>query len=166
MHFDALLGFVVSGFMLKMCQIEIGAKHAIDTRKKVQIECGGKPQRVIVGWKHSVQRLHEIRAQKEHIGGLKIFSDTAQKSLCDFGFEVADGTAEKQYKHRRPGLAQLGGRRKAADIGILNGNDFDISNIVEVAQAPAQRGGRQIDWTIRNSAFDGEIRKYFARFVS
>src|SRR5262245_54601350 len=166
MHFNALRGFAVSGFMLKICQIEIGAKHAIDTRKKVQIECGGKPQRVIVGCKHSIQRLHKIRAQKEHIGPLKIFSDSAEKSLCDFGFEVTDRTAEEQYEHRCAGLAQLGGGRKASDIGILDRNDLDISNIVEVAQAPAQRGGRQIDWTIGNSAFGSEIRKYFASFVS
>src|SRR5262245_58119586 len=101
MHFNALLGFVVSGFMLEICQIEIGAKQAIGTRKKVQIECGSKPQRVIVRCKHSLQRLHKIRAQKQHVGLLKISSDCVKKSLCDFGFEVTDRTAEEQYEHRR-----------------------------------------------------------------
>src|SRR5262245_22901141 len=99
MHFNALFGFVVSRFMLKICQVKIGAEQAINPGKKVQIECSRKSQRIVVGCKHLTERLHKIRAQKEHISPLKIFSDGPEKSLCHFGFEVTDGTAEEQYEH-------------------------------------------------------------------
>src|SRR5262245_7891500 len=99
MHFNTLLGFVVSGFMLKTRQIEIRSQHAINAGKKVQIERGGKSEPVIVGCQHAIERLHKIRAQKEHVGRLKIFSNSSHKSLSNFGFEVTDGATEEQYEH-------------------------------------------------------------------
>ena len=46
MHFDALLGLVIPGLVLKNLQIEIGAKLAIDSGKQIQIEGGCKAERV------------------------------------------------------------------------------------------------------------------------
>ena len=74
MHFDALGRLIVTCFMLKVLQIEIGPEFTIDARKEIQIKSSSEAKRVIVGGKHLREWFDKIRAQDESIARMQVFT--------------------------------------------------------------------------------------------
>src|SRR5262249_34519974 len=85
MHFDTLLRFVVSRFMPKPLEVEVGAQFAVNPAKQVEIERRRQSKGIIVGGQHLSKRLDKVRAKQKDVAGVKILPYLPHELFRDVG---------------------------------------------------------------------------------
>src|SRR5690348_14049092 len=120
MHFDALLGVAISGFVFKVLKIKLRSKVTVDASKKVQIERAGQTQFVIIRREHPVEVFYEVCTQNEDVAGTKVTADGAQKAFSDSGFKVTDRAAEKKNHYGTAWVSEFRCRSQSMDVRVFN----------------------------------------------
>src|SRR5262249_38394320 len=94
---------------------------------------------VVVSKYHLWRWLNEISAEQKLIPGNETVSNALHESFRHLGLKISDRAAEKQDQQGGFRLAHFGCGSQTSEIGIFDGHDRQITNIVEIPLASVER---------------------------